>query len=172
MLNITIEGGHVTSISIDGRCGGQKCLKQLPKSIYQFHYLTEFSLVSTSFDQIPDLRSFRSLKKVSIAYNMFEGPVHLRNLPPSIESLELSRDGIKEVIVDDSLPHLSTFNLIQNRMEGGINPTFCKLPSLNFLDISSGCCLSEAQQTARADAAKRILCNKNIEVSASRSFVD
>ncbi|MDO7846940.1 hypothetical protein Q5H92_11270 [Hymenobacter sp. M29] len=171
-LNVSVGGGHVLAINIDGRGIGGQGLNRLPNSIYQFKNLMEFSLLSTDFEQIPDLRPFKGLRKVTIEYNRFKGPVHLKNLPPSIEDLMLSRDGIKEVIVDDSLPNLSLFDLTQNLMDGRINSTFCKLPNLQFLDISSGCCLSDAEQTRRANAAKEVLCKKDVGVSANRSFTD
>ena len=171
-LKVGLARGHVVSINIDGHGRGGQGLNQLPKSIYQFQYLEEFSLLSTAFEQLPDLKQFKNLRKVTITYNTFKGPVHLKNLPPSIEDLMLSRDGIKEIIVDDSLPHLSGFDLTQNLMEGRINSTFCKLPNLQFLDISSGCCLSDMEQTRRANAAKEVLCKKDVGVSANRSFID
>lgn len=68
-LNVSVAGGHVISINIDGRGIGGNGLNQLPKSIYQFHHLAELSLLSTDFDQIPDLKPFSNLRKISIAYN-------------------------------------------------------------------------------------------------------
>lgn len=172
-LNVSFAGGHVVSIIVDGNGRGGKGLNLLPKSIYQFHHLAEFSLLSTAFDQIPDLRSFSSLKKVTIEYNTFKGSVHLRNLPKSVEYLILSRDGITEVVVDDSLPQLSWFDLTQNHpMRSRINSTFCKLPALSVLDLSSGCCTTPVQQTELESAAKKILCKKDVAVKARGEFMD
>lgn len=173
-LSVAIAGGHVVSINIDGRgrAGQGVGLNQLPKSIYQFHHLAEFSLLSTGFDQIPDLRPFSNLTKVTIEYNIFKGAVHLKNLPLRIENLILSRDGITEVVVDDSLPHLSRVYLTQNRMGSRINSTFCKLRALEFLDLSSGCCTTLAQQVELENAAKKVLCNKDVAVLAKGEYID
>lgn len=68
-LNVGFADGHVVSIVVDGGGRGGKGLNQLPKSIYQFHHLEELSLLSTAFEQIPDLKSFANLSKIVIQYN-------------------------------------------------------------------------------------------------------
>lgn len=108
----------------------------------------------------------------SVEYNLFKGPVHLHKLPTSLEYLTLSRDAITEVLVEDSLPNLSVLNLTQNRMGSRINPTFCKLPRLTLLDLSAGCCTTEAEKIALEKAAKDILCNKKVAVRAEGRFID
>jgi hypothetical protein len=96
----------------------------------------------------------------------------LHNLLASLEYLVLNRDAITEVIVDDTLPNLSLLSLTQNRMGGRINPTFCKLPNLTFVDLSFGCCLTELQKAAVQKAAKKMLCNKKVAVKVDGNFVD
>lgn len=166
-LKVKISGHHVVSIMIIGRN-----LNQLPKSIYQFQALQELALEETAFTSLPDLRPLCNLNKLNIENNLFQRPVHLRNLPHSLEYLTLSRDAITELIVDDPLPNLTDFVLTQNRMQSRINSTFCKLPKLSFLDLSSGCCDTEEHAAALEKAAKQILCNKEVAVRAKGEFID
>jgi Leucine-rich repeat (LRR) protein len=166
-LHTKLSNGHVVAITIRGRG-----LKQLPQSIYQLQHLTELAFEETAFSALPNLTPFANLNKLTVEYNLFKGPVHLRDLPTSLEYLTLSRDAITEVIVEDSLPRLSWLDLTQNRMRSRINPTFCKLPNLTFLDLSAGCCTTESQKIALEDAAKEILCNKKVAVRAEGRFID
>jgi hypothetical protein len=166
-IDATLSEGHVVALTITARG-----LNKLPKSIYQFHDLTQLVLEETAFSALPDLTPLANLHKLTIEYNLFQGPVHLRKLPASLEYLTLNRDAITEVIVDDSLPKLSDLSLTQNRMRGRINSTFCKLPNLTFLDLSAGCCGTEKQQKALEKAAKEILCNKKVTVRAAADFMD
>jgi hypothetical protein len=166
-VDAKLLGGYVVALTITGRG-----MTKLPKSIYQFHHLTELVLEETAFSALPDLTPLANLTKLTVEYNLFRGPVHLRKLPASLEYLTLSRDAITEVQVDDSLPKLSLLSLTQNRMGSRINSTFCKLPNLTFLDLSAGCCTTENQQKALEKAAKQILCNKKVAVRAAAGFID
>lgn len=166
-LEPKLAEGHVIALTITGRG-----LNKLPASIYQFPYLTELTLQETAFSALPNLTPLDKLTKLTIAYNLFQGPVHLRQLPRSLESLLLDRDAITDVIVDDSLPNLSLLSLTQNRMHSRINSTFCKLPHLTFLDLSAGCCTTESQQIALEEAARAVLCSKQVAVKAEGRFID
>ncbi len=166
-LDTKLVKGRVVAISIRGRG-----MTHLPKSIYQFQHLTELRLEETALRALPDLTPMTKLNTLIVEYNLFEGPVHLRKLPASLEYLTLSRDAITEVLVDDSLPKLSVLNLTQNRMGSRINPTFCKLPHLTLLDLSAGCCTTEAETIALEKAAKKLLCNKTVAVRAAGRFID
>ncbi len=159
--------GYVRAITITGRG-----LNKLPASIYQFHHLTELALQETAFSALPDLTPFPKLTKLTVVYNLFRGPVQLRQLPRSLECLVLDRDAITDVIVEDSLPKLSRFSLTQNWMRSCINPTFCKLPHLAVLDLSAGCCTTDSQRRALERAAKQVLCNKEVVVRAAGRFID
>jgi hypothetical protein len=163
----TLVQGHVVALTIMGRG-----LTKLPKSVYQFHHLRELALEQTAFSSLPDLTPLTELTTLTVEYNLFRGPVQLRNLPPSLVHLTLDRDAITEVLVADSLPRLSYLNLNQNPLQSHINSTFCKLPNLTVLKLSAGCCPTEKQRIALEKAAKKVLCNNKVAVRVATGFID
>jgi Leucine-rich repeat (LRR) protein len=166
-LDVKLIKGYVVAITITGRG-----MNQLPKSIYGFRSLTELTFEETAFSSLPDLKPLVNLDKLTIEYNLFQGPVHLRNLPSSLNCLILNRDAITEVIVDDSIPNLSLLSLTQNKMRSRINSTFCKLPKLTFLDLSSGCCTTDKEAEVLEKTAQEVLCKKDVGVQAKGNFID
>jgi Leucine-rich repeat (LRR) protein len=163
-LQVEFAAGHLVGITITGR--QMRCL---PKAMYQFHHLRNLTLNETSFPVLPDLRAFANLNAVVITNNAFQGPVRLRNLPKSISSLTLSRDGITNLIVDASFPNLTWVDISHNRLTQ-ITPAFCELPKLESLILSGGCCLSDAQEVDLRRRAKKILCKKDVSVQLRNSI--
>lgn len=163
----TLVQGQVVALTITGRG-----LTKLPKSVYQFHHLKELALEQTAFSSLPDLTPLTKLTTLTVEYNLFRGPVQLRNLPPSLVYLTLDRDAITEVLVEDSLPRLSYLNLNQNPLQTHINATFCKLPNLTVLKLSAGCCPTAKQRIALERAAKKVLCNNKVAVQVATGFID
>lgn len=158
--------GEVVSLTIEGTS-----MSALPAALSRFQQLEELHLSGTRLPGVPDLRQFPRLRLLTIDNTNFNGPIHLKNLPPSLNTLNLERDHITDVLVDDTLPNLTRLILKQHLMKG-INGTFCKMPQLEFLDFSSGCCFSHSQQQERMEAAQRILCQKEVYVNASSGYMD
>lgn len=158
--------GEVVSLTISG-----SSMSALPAALSRFQQLEELHLSGTQLHGVPDLRQFPHLRLLSIDNSDFGGPVHLKNLPPLLNTLYLSRDHITDVLVDDTLPNLTHLTLEQHLMKG-INGTFCKMPQLEYLDLSAGCCFSHRQQLDKIHAAQRILCRDEVFVKATSGFMD
>jgi Leucine-rich repeat (LRR) protein len=158
--------GQVVALTISN-----SSLSALPKTLALFPDLQELCLVQNQLVGLPDLRAFPHLRTLEILNNPLPGTVHLTHLPRSLNSLTLNRDEITDVVVDDTLPHLTHLVLHQHRMTG-INRSFCKLPQLEELDLSSGCCWSHSQKLERVAAAQRLLCKDDVFVTANQDFTD
>ncbi|XP_060668876.1 receptor-like protein 53 [Ziziphus jujuba] len=132
----TFELGYLLELNLlyklDLQCNNISKLSNAHNLTSFVHNLEYFNLSSCNISEFLEiLKSLPRLDVLDLSHNRIEGPIPKWFLSVGIDTLNLQGP---VVVPPDSIAYYIVSN---NNLTGGIQPLFCKLKNLQFLDVSN-----------------------------------